>query len=124
MSDLPKSVEIHEEGPREGFQIEKGPISTARKIELIDALSDTGLREIQIVSFVNPKRVPGWADAEDVVAGFHPRAGVQYTGIWLNEKGLERAVAWSNRLTLRGGIAMTASEAFLKLNQNRDFAEN
>ncbi len=124
MSDLPKSVEIHEEGPREGFQIEKGPITTARKIELIDALSDTGLREIQIVSFVNPKRVPGWADAEDVVAGFNPRPEVKYTGIWLNEKGLERALHWSNRLTLRGGIAMTASEAFLKLNQNRDFAEN
>lgn len=46
MSDLPKSVAINEEGPREGFQIEKGPIATARKVELIDALSDTGVKQI------------------------------------------------------------------------------
>ena len=43
MSDFPKFVQINEEGPREGFQFEKGPISTERKIELIDALSETGL---------------------------------------------------------------------------------
>ena len=73
MSDLPASVRISEEGPREGFQIEKGPIATARKIELIDALSATGLDHIQIVSFVNPKNVPGMADAEEVVEGITPR---------------------------------------------------
>ena len=44
MSDLPKSININEEGPREGFQIESGDIPTARKVELIDALSDTGLK--------------------------------------------------------------------------------
>ena len=54
MSDMPKFVQINEEVPREGFQIEKGPIPTARKVELIDALSETGLTQIQIVSFVNP----------------------------------------------------------------------
>ena len=57
MSDLPKHVEIHEEGPREGFQIEPGPISTADKIRLIDALSETGLHHIQVCSFVNPRLV-------------------------------------------------------------------
>ena len=80
MSDLPKSIEIHEEGPREGFQIEPGPISTADKIAFINVLSQTGLQEIQIASFVNPKRVPGWADAEEVVAGVEKRDGVRYTG--------------------------------------------
>lgn len=50
MSDLPKSVRINEEGPREGFQFEKGPIPTARKIELIDSLGKTGLKQIQTVS--------------------------------------------------------------------------
>ena len=49
MSDLPKAVFIKEEGPREGFQFEKGDIPTARKIELIDSLSKTGLKEIQVV---------------------------------------------------------------------------
>ena len=67
MSDLPKSIRINEEGPREGFQIEPGPITTARKIELINALAETGLHHMQIVSFVNPKRVPGQADAEAVI---------------------------------------------------------
>jgi hydroxymethylglutaryl-CoA lyase len=55
MSDLPKRVHISEEGPREGFQFEKGAIPTARKIALIDALAQTGIDQIQIVSFVNPK---------------------------------------------------------------------
>ena len=73
MTDLPKHVDIHEEGPREGFQIEPGPISTADKIKLIEALAETGLHYIQAASFVSPKIVPGWADAEDVVAGFTPR---------------------------------------------------
>src|SRR3954463_668461 len=97
MSDLPKAVQINEEGPREGFQIEPGPIATARKIALIEALSDTGLNTIQVASFVNPKRVPGWADADAVVEGFRPRAGVRYTALWLNEKGLERAPSRTGR---------------------------
>jgi hydroxymethylglutaryl-CoA lyase len=124
MSDLPRRVDIHEEGPREGFQIEKGPISTERKIQLIDALSATGLKRIQIASFVNPKRVPGWADAEAVVEGFHPRDGVRYTALWLNEKGLERAIALKGRLALRGNISLCASEPFIRRNQNRGLAEN
>ena len=66
-SDLPKSVEIHEEGPREGFQIEPGPIGSADKVRLIEALAQTGLRDIQVSSFLNPRLVPGWADADDVV---------------------------------------------------------
>lgn len=117
MSDFPKRIEIHEEGPREGFQIEKGPISTERKIEFIDALSETGLKTIQIVSFVNPKLVPGMADAEDVVAGIAMKPDVAYTGLWLNDRGFERALA-TGRLTLKPNIILSASEAFLKRNQN------
>ena len=73
MSDLPNAVEIHEEGPREGFQIEPGPIASADKIRLIEALAETGLQHIQACSFVNPRVVPGWADAESVVMGFTPK---------------------------------------------------
>lgn len=123
MSDIPKFVQINEEGPREGFQIEKGPIATERKIELIDALSETGVNHIQTVSFVNPKRVPGWADADEVVAGFTPKPGVKYTGLWLNDKGLERAIA-TRKLFIRGSISLTASEKFLQRNQRRTLAEN
>lgn len=118
MSDIPKVVHINEEGPREGFQIEKGPIPTARKIEFIDALSRTGLDHIQIVSFVNPKAVPGMADAEDVVAGITPKPGVSYTGLWLNERGFQRAVA-TGRLDITGSLVLSASAKFLKRNQNR-----
>ena len=119
MSDLPKRVDISEEGPREGFQFEKGAIATARKIALIDALSQTGLKHIQIVSFVNPKNVPGMADADEVVAGITPRPSVAYTALWLNEKGFERALTHGNRLSLGGTIQLCASEKFLQRNQNR-----
>lgn len=122
MSDMPKSVHINEEGPREGFQIESGAIPTARKIELIEALSETGLKRMQIVSFVNPKRVPGMADAEDVVRGFKPKPGVDYTALWLNEKGLERARA-TGKLTLEGKISIYASEKFSIKNNNRTTAQ-
>ncbi|MGE0516668.1 MAG: hydroxymethylglutaryl-CoA lyase, partial [Hyphomicrobiaceae bacterium] len=63
MSDLPKKVHVHEEGPREGFQIEPGPIPTSDKIRLIEALAETGLQHIQACSFVSPRVVPQWADA-------------------------------------------------------------
>ena len=122
MSDTPKKVTIHEEGPREGFQIEKAAIPTARKIELIEALSETGLTHMQVVSFVNPKRVPGMADAEDVVRGFKPKPGVDYTALWLNEKGLERARA-TGKLTLEGKISIYASEKFSTRNNNRTTAQ-
>jgi hydroxymethylglutaryl-CoA lyase len=124
MADLPKHVDIHEEGPREGFQIEPGPIATADKIRLIEALAETGLTHIQVCSFVNPRLVPGWADAEAVVAGFKARPGIDYTALWFNASGLERALAFREKLTLTGSISLTASEGFTKKNLNRTHAEN
>ncbi len=123
MSDLPKRVRILEEGPREGFQIEKGPITTARKIELIDSLSETGLEQIQVTSFVNPNAVPTMADAEEVAHGFTRKEGVRYTGLWLNDKGLERAIA-TQKLDIKGSLSLTASEKFLLRNQRRTLAQN
>jgi hydroxymethylglutaryl-CoA lyase len=122
MSDLPAAVHITEEGPREGFQIEKGPIPTARKIELIDALAQTGIDRIQIVSFVNPKNVPGMADADEVVDSITPRPGVAYTALWLNEKGFARALK-HQRLANTGTIQLCASEKFSIRNQNRTAAQ-
>ena len=119
MSDLPASIRISEEGPREGFQFEKDVIATERKIALIDALSQTGLDHMQIVSFVNPRLVPGMADADEVVERITPRPGVAYTALWLNEKGFERALTHDNRLALTGTIQVCTSEKFLQRNQNR-----
>ena len=124
MSDLPKHVEIHEEGPREGFQIEPGPISTDQKIRLIEALAETGLHHVQACSFVNPRLVPGWADAEAVVQGFSAKPDVHYTGLFFNGNGLDRALAFNGKLTVTGSISLTASEAFTKKNLNRTHAEN
>lgn len=123
MSDMPKTISIQEEGPREGFQIEKRTIATDRKIALIDALSRTGLQEIQVASYVNPQKVPGWADAEAVVAGIDRRPGVRYTALWLNEKGFQRAAA-ATGLHLKGSLSTSASESFMVRNQNQDFAAN
>ena len=123
MSDIPKSIHIYEQGPREGFQFEKGPIPTERKIELVDALSETGINHIQVCSFVPPKNVPGMADAEVVAAKFKRRPGVRYEALAMNAKGLERAIA-TGRFETTGIISLTASEKFLLRNQKRTLSEN
>jgi len=119
MSDLPTTVYLNEEGPREGFQIEAATIPTARKIELVDRLAQTGLRHIQVASFVNPRAVPGMADADAVVQGFRPVAGVEFTALWLNQKGFQRALGYRDRLAINGSLNLYASDAFLMRNQNR-----
>ncbi|MDB5732854.1 MAG: hydroxymethylglutaryl-CoA lyase [Variovorax sp.] len=120
MSDLPHHVHLHEEGPREGFQIEPGPIVTADKVRFIEALAGTGLREVQCVSFVDPQRVPGMADAEAVAHAIRRREGVRYTGIWLNRRGMERALA--TPLDVAGALQTSASESFSLRNTGRDTA--
>jgi len=120
MSDFPKSVHISEEGPREGFQIEAGPIATADKIRFIEALAETGVPEISCVSFVNPVKVPGMADADDVMQGVRRRDGVSYTGLFLNMKGFERALTVP--VDIEGAIRISASEAFGIRNTNMDHA--
>jgi len=121
MTDMPRRVDIHEEGPREGFQIEPGPIATADKVRFIEALAGTGLAEVQCVSFVDPRRVPGMADAEAVARAVRRLPGVRYTGIWLNVRGLERAV--KTTLDMSGGLQISASEAFSIRNTNKNTAE-
>ncbi len=121
MSDIPKAIHIKEEGPREGFQSEK-PVALERKIELIDALSETGLKKIQVGSFVNPKKVPSMADIKELVAGINVKPGVSYTGLWFNERGFLDALD-TGRLDVKGTLHTTASETFLKRNQNRTMTE-
>jgi hydroxymethylglutaryl-CoA lyase len=110
MSDLPSFVKIHEEGPREGFQFESGPISAEEKVRFIEALAETGLQQIDCVSYVNAARVPGMRDAEEVARLIRRKAGIRYTGLWLNTRGLERALRLP--LDLVGAIRITASETF------------
>lgn len=121
MSDLPKRIEIHEEGPREGFQIEAGPISTEDKVRFCEALAETGLHDVQCVSFVDARRVPGMADAMDVARMIRQRPDVRYTGIALNLRGYERAV--ESPLQITGGIQMSTSNTFSIHNTNKNNEE-
>jgi hydroxymethylglutaryl-CoA lyase len=118
MASLPARVEIHEEGPREGFQIERPGFSIADRAALIEALADSGLKQIQVASFVSPKRVPQMADAAELFAAVRRRPGVRYTGLWLNEQGFERALATAS-VDLVGGLFFYASDAFSRQNNGR-----
>ena len=117
MSDLPKRVIFHEEGPREGFQIERGTFPLDQRASLVDALSETGLEEIQVSSFVSPKAVPQMADAEALFAAIGRKPGVRYDAVWLNERGYERARACPG-VHITGRIALYASDAFAMRNNN------
>lgn len=114
MSDLPATVTIHEEGPREGFQSEARVFPTAEKLRLIHALAATGLHDIQCTSFVNPQRVPQMADAHELATGIDRRPGVRYTGLWLNEQGFVRAR--QSGLDPRTSVITSASGTFAKQN--------
>lgn len=87
------SIEIVEVGARDGLQNEPELIATADKITLIRKAQAAGARRIEIASFVNPKRVPQMADAEDVVAGYGAPTGITRIGLVLNVKGAQRAIA-------------------------------
>ena len=119
MSDLPRHVRIREVGPREGFQFEKAVIATADKIAFVDALSATGLKGIEFVSFVSPKWVPQMADADAWCDGITKKPGVEYYGLWLNLQGLERALAHGDKITIRPSFSLPASNTFSIKNTNK-----
>ena len=83
----PSSVKIREVGPRDGIQSERADVATSDKIRLLDALSDSGLRFIEAVSFVSPKAVPQMADAREVWTGANRKDGVFYSALVPNAKG-------------------------------------
>lgn len=87
----PLTVRIREVGPRDGIQSEKANVPTDRKIALIDALSETGIRYIEAVSFVSPKAIPQMADAREVWEGITRREGIVYSALVPNRKGAEIA---------------------------------
>lgn len=118
---LPKQVELYEVGPREGFQSEQSSIRTEDKIAFINALSMSGLKNIEVTSFVSPKWVPQMADAEIVLASIKRVPGVSYRAAYLNLKGLKRAL--TNNVTLDGSLVLSASDAFSKRNMNKTISE-
>ena len=114
-------VDIVEVGPRDGLQSEPGVLPTATKVEFIERAAATGLRRIEVTSFVNPKRVPQMADAEAVLAALPKRDDVSYIGLVLNRRGFERAAAAGcNEI----GMAVVASDTFSLRNQGVSSAES
>jgi hydroxymethylglutaryl-CoA lyase len=120
---LPQRVRIREVGPRDGFQNEPETIPTAEKIRLIDMLSATGLRRMEVTSFVRPDVIPQLADAEQVLAGVQRRDGVAFSVLIPNERGLERALAMRDRFD-EVNVFLSASETHNRRNVNRAIEES
>jgi hydroxymethylglutaryl-CoA lyase len=123
MAELPKSVRIREVGPRDGFQNEPETISTADKVRLIDMLSATGLRRMEVTSFVRPDVIPQLSDAEEVLAAVQRREGVAFSVLIPNRRGLERALAQRDRFD-EVSVFLSASETHNRKNVNRSIEES
>ncbi|MCY1670273.1 hydroxymethylglutaryl-CoA lyase [Novosphingobium sp. SL115] len=118
----PGAITFVEVGPRDGLQNEKTLVSTADKLELIRRSIDAGARRIEVTSFVNPKRVPQMADADDVCAALPQTEGVSYIGLVLNARGAERAIATGTLHEL--GAVCVASDRFAMANQGQTSDES
>ncbi|MFE1098877.1 hydroxymethylglutaryl-CoA lyase [Nocardiopsis alba] len=107
-------VEIVEVGPRDGLQNESTVLSVEDRIRLIDQAVSAGVRRIEAVSFVNPKRVPQMAGAEEIMAGVDRGAGASFIGLALNRRGLDRALeAGVSEIN----VAVPATDGFSVRNQ-------
>jgi hydroxymethylglutaryl-CoA lyase len=123
MSDLPESVRIREVGPRDGFQNEPEVIPTAEKVRLIGLLAATGLRRIEVTSFVRADVIPQLADAEEVLAAIDRPEGVSFAVLIPNERGLERALRHRDRFE-EVNFFLSASETHNRKNVNRSIDES
>lgn len=116
-------VRIHEVGPRDGLQNEPGVIGVDRKVALIDLLATSGLRDIEVGSFVSPKWVPQMADTDQVLARLHPVDGVRYGVLVPNMRGWEGFVAARvPGVTYEVAVFISASEGFSQSNLNCSIA--
>ncbi len=119
LEHLPPDVTIYEVGPRDGLQNESRLIPTDDKIAFIDALSRTGLRAIEITSFVNPRWIPQLADAVEVSRRITRVPGVVYSALVPNRQGLDSALAAGMKEI---AVFMSASETHNKKNVNKTIA--
>jgi hydroxymethylglutaryl-CoA lyase len=120
MIELPGAVSIREVGPRDGLQNEV-PVPTDAKVRLLDALSATGVRRIEAVSFVHPKAIPQMADADEVWAMAAKRPEVAYSALVPNSRGAQRALAAG---FTEIEVVVSASDTHNRRNVNRTTAES
>jgi hydroxymethylglutaryl-CoA lyase len=122
-SELPRRVAMREVGPRDGFQNEPEMIATADKIRLIDMLSATGVRRIEVTSFVRADVIPQLADAAEVLAGIERRPGVSFSVLIPNRRGLENALTQRDRFD-EVSVFLSASESHNQANVSRSIEDS
>ena len=123
MRALPSSVRIREVGPRDGFQNEPEVIPTAEKVRLIELLGNTGLRRLEVTSFVRPDVIPQLADAEEVLETVRLPAEVAVSVLIPNERGLDRALSHRERFQEINGF-LSSSETHNQKNVGRPIEES
>jgi len=123
VGSFPEQVSIREVGPRDGFQNEPEVIPTAEKVRLIDMLSASGLRRLEVTSFVRPDVIPQLADAAEVLAAIERREGVSFSVLIPNERGLDRALEMRERFD-EVSVFLSASETHNRKNVNRSTEES
>lgn len=123
MTALPAHVDIREVGPRDGFQNEPETIPTAAKIDLINRLARTGLRRIEVASFVRPDVIPQLSDGVDVLQGIDVPEDVSVMVLVPNSRGLDNALRIRETFS-EVAIFVSASETHNKRNVNRTIAES
>jgi len=116
-----RPIRIIEVGPRDGLQNEAAVISTEDKVAFINTLSQTGVAEIEIGSFVSPQTIPQLADTDKVLCKVNRRPGVTYSALVPNERGLERARAGAIE---KIAVFTAASETFTRRNINCTIRES
>lgn len=116
-----RRIEIVEVGPRDGLQNEPEVLPLAVKREFIERAVGAGLSRIEVASFVNPKRVPQMADADELVRSLPRHAGVRYVGLVLNRRGFDRALAAGCDEV---GMVVVASDTFNQRNQGVTTAQS
>ncbi len=117
---LPSRVRVFEVGPRDGLQNESALLSVEQRLGYIERLTDAGLADVEIGSFVPAKWVPQMAATDEVANRLPRRDGVRYWAIVPNAKGLERAIdAGLERIC----VLVSASESHSQRNLNRPIAE-
>ena len=122
---MSERVHLYEVGPRDGLQNEKAVIPTAKKVALIDLLATSGLRNIEVGSFVSPKWVPQMADSADVLAGIAPAPGVRFAVLVPNMRGWEAfQAARRPGVDYEVAVFISASEGFSQSNLNCSVAES
>jgi len=121
--ELPIEVRIREVGPRDGFQNEPEVIPTEEKVRLLGLLSDSGLRRIEVTSFVRPDVIPQLADGAEVLSRYEPRDGVAYSVLIPNRRGLDLALKQRDRFQ-EANFFLSASETHNRKNVNRSIAES